>query len=284
MSEQWTTVHKPIQEYHLYPFQPFFKLIKNTISSRELVGQLFKRDFFGIYKKSLLGAAWIFISPVVAIVSWLFMNLTGVLNPGDVGIPYPAYVLISTSIWVLFKGFFDSGSQTLNAGRGFINQVSYPHEVLIIKNLAQQLAIFFLSFILNIIVLIFFGVIPHWQTVLIPFAFLPLFFLGGGFGLLMSVFMCVSEDTKKVTDILISLLMFITPVIYSSKPDNALLAKIIYWNPLTYLIGMPRDLIVYGRVDYLPEYGLSVLASFIIFLLGLRFFYSAEPKVIEKMI
>ncbi len=43
--------------------------------------------------------------------------------------------------------------------------------------------------------------------------------------------------------------MFVTPVIYSAKIDVPLLQTIIYYNPLTYLICGPRDLILYGNMN-----------------------------------
>lgn len=259
-------------------------MIKNIIDSRELIIQLFKRDFFAVYKKSFLGSAWIFISPVIGIVSWVLMNYAGVLQPGDVGIPYPAYVLISTSIWGLFMGFYSSATGTLSAGAGFIMQVNFPHEALLIKQTAQHLANFLLGFILNIGVLVAFGVIPSWKIIFFPALILPLFFFGSGIGLVISVIGVVAEDISKGMSLFMGLLMYITPVIYAPDTGNAFFQKVIAWNPLTYLVGAVRDLIVYGRFDSWEGYIYSASISLVVFLLSWRFFYMAEHKVIEKMI
>jgi lipopolysaccharide transport system permease protein len=121
----------------------------NIYRSRELIFQLFKRDFFNAYRKSFLGISWVVVSPIIGIASWVFMNATGILQPGNVGIPFPAFVLISSSIWGLFMGFYSAGASTLGAGGSFIMQVKYPHEALLLKQVAQHLANFTITFSSN---------------------------------------------------------------------------------------------------------------------------------------
>ncbi|MFC1799069.1 hypothetical protein ACFLZL_04615, partial [Thermodesulfobacteriota bacterium] len=119
LSEQ-ATVYRPNQRHDLGFFETWLVMSKNILKSRELIWQLFKRDFFAVYKKSFLGITWIFVAPLMGIVSWVFLNMTGMLHPGDVGIPYPAYVLVGSSVWGLFLGFFNSAKATLSSGKDFV--------------------------------------------------------------------------------------------------------------------------------------------------------------------
>jgi lipopolysaccharide transport system permease protein len=259
-------------------------MVNNVITSRQLIYQLFKRDFFAAYKKSLLGMSWIIIGPLFGIVSWVFMNATGVLNPGDVGIPYPAYVLLSTSIWGLFMGFFSAAQGTLGSGAAFIMQVKYPHEALLLKQMAQHIANFIIAFLLNIVVLLAFGVVPSWKIVFFPLLALPLFFLAAGIGLVVSVIGVVASEIVTGVNLLLGLLIYVTPVIYAPTFKNPVLQMILKWNPLTYLIGIPRDIIIYGKVDHFDKFLIASLLSFLVFLFSWRLFFVSEDKVIEKMI
>lgn len=277
-------VYEPNQRLKIGFFKSWVIMFMNIISSRELIWQLFKRDFFAVYKKSFLGIAWVFLTPIIGIVSWVFMNMTGILNPGDVGIPYPAYVLISSSIWGLFVKFFQSASQTLNSGAGFIMQVKFSHESLLIKQIAEQLAQFVLSFTFSIIVLLAFGVVPSWKIIFLPLGILPLFLLAGGIGLVVSVVGAVAMDMTKIFTFLFGLLMYLTPVIYSPNTGNELLQNVIKWNPLTYLIGTVRDMIIYGKVEHFDRFLISSVLSLVIFFSAWRLFFVSEEKVIEKMI
>jgi lipopolysaccharide transport system permease protein len=279
-----TIVYEPNSRRKIGFFKVWVLMFRNIIASRELIFQLFKRDFLMSYKKSFLGMGWIFISPIIGIISWVFMNYTGVLIPGDVGIPYPAYVLLSTSIWGLFMGFYSSAAGTLGAGASFIMQVKFPHEALLIKQTAQHLANFLITFIVNMIVLLIFGVVPHWMTILFPILILPLFFLGAGIGLIVSVIGVVATDLQKGFDFVLGLVLYITPVIYSPNVNNIFLQKVIKWNPLTYLIGGVRDLIIYGRIEHLDRFMLASVFALLIFMISWRLFFVSEYKVIEKMI
>lgn len=278
------TIYEPNIRVKVGFLKTWIIMFKNIINSRELIWQLFKRDFLNEYKKSFLGMAWIFISPIIGIVSWVFMNATGLLNPGDVVIPYPAYVLISSSIWGLFMGFYGAATETLGAGAGFIMQVKYPHEALLAKQTAQHIAGFLLGFIVNIIFLLLFGVVPHWKIIFFPIIIIPLFLLGAGIGLVVSVINVVAIDLTKGFNFVFSLLMYLTPVIYSRKIENKILQSIIPYNPLTYLVGNVRDLIIYGKFENVDRFIYSTIFALIVFLISWRLFYISEDKVIEKMI
>jgi lipopolysaccharide transport system permease protein len=278
------TIYEPNYKLKTGFIKVWALMFKNIISSRELIYQLFKRDFLMAYKKSFFGIGWLFIAPVIGIISWVFMNATGILTPGDVGIPYPAYLLISSSIWGLFMGFYGASAGTLSAGSGFIMQVKYPHEVLLIKQAAQHLANFLITFITTILFLLFFGIHPSWKLIYFPILILPLFFLGAGLGLVISVINVVAPDLQKGFDFILSLAFYITPIIYSQNIPNPLLKKITLLNPLTYLICGIRDLIIFGKYEYLDRYIYASLGTLLIFLVSWRLFYISEDKVIEKMI
>lgn len=259
-------------------------MFRNIVAFREMIYVLFKRDFFASYKKSFLGMSWIFISPVFGVLSWIFINATGILKPGDVGMPYPAYVLLSTSIWGLFMGFYTAAQSTISAGAGIISQVKYPHEILLVKQIAQHLANSSIAFLLNIVVLLAFGVIPSWKIIFFPIFALPLLFLGAGLGLIISVFAIIAPEVQKAADVSMGLLIWVTPVIYSPKFEHPLIQNIVRWNPLTYLVGGPRDLIVNGSLSAPNEFIYATLLSIAVFLMSWRFFFVTEDKVIEKIL
>jgi len=277
-------VYEPNYRAQIGWFATWKMLTRNIYTSWDLIWQLFRRDFLMQYKKSFIGMGWIFLSPIIGIVSWVFYNATGVLEPGDVGIPYPAYVLLSTSIFGLWGGFQTAAAGVLDAGQGFINQVNYPHDALLAKQVMVKLAGFVITFLLNIVVLLFFGIVPSWMTVLLPLLILPLFFLGSAIGLMIALIKVVAPDIEKVINFLIGLVLYITPVIYSPIVKNPALQTLIKYNPLTYIIGGVRDAIIYGRIEHFDIFMIITGVVFVMFLISWRIFYVAEQKVIEKLI
>lgn len=277
-------VYEPGGRNKIGIFQVWWLMIKNIADSRELIYVLFKRDFFASYKKSAFGITWILLSPILAIMSWVFMNATGILNPGDVGIPYPAYVLLSTSIWGIFSGAYTAAQGTLKAGEGIISQVKYPHDVLLVKQIAHHLATFSIGFAVNIVVLFSFGVVPSWKAVLFPAVILPLVFLGAAIGLVVSVFGVVAVEIQRAADLFVGILIWVTPVIYSSKVTHPLLQTVMTWNPLTYLVSAARDMVLYGRIENDLYFLLSSAISLCLFLIAWKLFFVTEERVVEKML
>lgn len=278
------TIYRPNMRHELGLLQTWGVMARNVWGARELIWQLFKRDFFAGYKKSFVGYGWIFVQPLLGIVSWVFLQKTGMLQPGDVGIPYPAYVLIGTSMWGLFMGFYGSACGTLSAGGGLLLQVNYPHEALLFQQIANQLANYLIAFVMNIIVIICFGVFPSWGLLLFPLVALPLFFLGTAMGLIIAMVSVVAYDVSRVVGIGMSILMYSTPIIYGTKVSNPVVQAVNHWNPLTYLVCSCRDMIIYGRLYHPGAYFLSAALAFIAFMISWRLFYVSEDRLIERMV
>ena len=277
-------VYEPNQYAKIGFLKTMLVIIKNTIASKELIFQLYKRDFLMQYKKSFLGLGWMIFGPIMGVVSWVLMDSAGVLSPGDVGVPYPVYVLFGTSIWGLFMSFFSSTSQTLQIAAGFIQQVNFHHEALVFKQGLQNLTNFGISLNINIVVMLSFEVIPTWFILLVPLFIIPIFFLAASLGLVVSILSTLTSDVSRIASFFLSLLMFITPVIYDSSEKVVWLQQCNLYNPLTYLITAPRDLILTGTMSNPFYYIVSIVMAILLFMVALRFFYISEKKVIEKMI
>jgi lipopolysaccharide transport system permease protein len=284
MSQEQITIYRPNMRHELGLFQTWAVMSRNIWRSRELIFQLFKRDFLAGYKKSFVGLTWLFIQPLMGIVSWVFLQMTGMLHPGDVGIPYPAYVLIGTSMWGLFLGFYGAAAGTLSAGSGLLMQVNYPHEALLFKQIAQHLANYMIGFAMNMAILLCFKVVPSWGLFLLPLVALPLFFLGCAMGLIVSMVSVVAYDVSRIVEIGMSLLMYTTPVIYASTSGSPLVQSLNMWNPMTYLVCSCRDMVIYGQLYHPKGYFLAAFLSFVVFMFSWRLFYVSEDKLIERMV
>lgn len=278
------TIYRPNQRHELGFFQTWIVMSRNVYRSRELIWQLFKRDFFASYKKSFLGITWIFISPVVGIVSWVFLQKTGMLKPGEVGIPYPAYVLVGTSMWGLFIGLYEAASNTLLAGKDLIMQVNYPHEALLFQQTAQQFANFSITLLLNLVVLLLFRITPAWQTIFLPFVLIPLFLFGSGIGLVVSMINVVAIDISRAISMVLGLGLYLTPIIYSNEFGNEFVQTLIKWNPLTYLVCSCRDIIIYGSIYSSKGFFASSILAFSLFIISWRLFYVSEDRLVERMV
>ena len=258
-----------------------FKNIKKNIF---FVRQLVFITIIGDLKRSALGLLWLFILPIFSAIVWLVLHGAGIIDPGNIEIPYPAYVLLSTSIWAFFSDIYKSTSNIIMQNSKVITMTSFPHELLILSKIIVHLINFSIPLLVNIVILYFFGIRFDWVAILFPLSLLPLLLMGLSIGLIVALFRVVAVDLSKMIDQAILFLMFLTPVVYSSKIKISWLSGIIKYNPMTYLIGFSRDLLTKG-VFYEPKlYLLCSIITFVFFTLSIRLFLKAEPKIIEKLI
>ena len=266
-------------------FQPWRIMFGNIIRYRELIIQLFVKDFFGGLRKSLGGYFWLFINPILGIVPFVYLNMNGLLAPGDLGVPYPVYAAIGALIYSLFTGFYEASSKTIQEGAELLENVNYPHEVLLLKQAIQFLTGFVISFVLNIVLALAFGVKFHWTLLLFPLLSLPLFFLGAALGLVISVASVVSNDAKQAVTVFLMVFQAITPIYYSADSiKNPIIRLVMDINPLTYLVGGVRDILFYGRMNMPSGFYISAALSVLVFLFCWKLFYISEQRVIEKLL
>ncbi|MCB0571603.1 MAG: ABC transporter permease [Phaeodactylibacter sp.] len=251
---------------------------------RYLVWQLVRANIVGGYKKSFIGLAWMFILPILAVLVWIVLNGAGVVDPGDTGIPYPAYVLLSTSIWGFFLEIYKSSSNALSNEGKLLIMKDFPREVLLAEKTLVHLINFSIPMVLNICVLLLFGVRFGWASLLFPLSLLPLLLLGLGIGMIVSVLRVVAVDICTMIDEGMKLLMFLTPIVYAPKIQAGWLSAFVQWNPLTYLIGFSRGLLT-GDGFYHPlAYLLCSLGTALFFLAALAFFRATGKRVLERLV
>lgn len=249
-----------------------------------LVKQLIRVSLTIEFKKSFIGLFWLFLSPILAVIVWVFLHGAGIISPGETTIPYPAYVLLSTSIWGFFIELYRQVSLLLTTNNQVLLTVAFPVETLILERVIVHLIRFIIPLIINIVVLLLFGVKLHWLGLLFPLALLPLLSLGLSLGLITAIFRIVLVDFARIIDQGLNFLMYLTPIIYSPEISISWLQRLVEINPLTYLVGIPRDLLTQGTYSNLPAFIAASLFSFLLLIFTYTFFSKTQQKTLERFI
>lgn len=275
-------IYEPDQRTRLGFVASWKAMAENVVHSRELIWQLFKRDLLAGSKQSMFGLLWIVLSPLLGIVSWVLMHEAGVLRPGALDVPYPLYVLFGTAIWGLFMAFYSAAASSLTSAGGLLVQAKFSHEALVAQQMAHTVIVVIVNMLLLLGVWGGFGAAFHWAALLFPLSLIPLWLLGTGIGMVVSVFAVLVRDMSKTITTVLGLAMFMTPVVYAADVESAWLQRLIAWNPLTYLVGGARDVVLEGGIAHPSEYAASVLLAASVFLAAWRLFFMSEQKVAEK--
>jgi lipopolysaccharide transport system permease protein len=248
--------------------------------SRELIWRLFKRDFSAKYRQSVLGIGWAVINPVSMVVMFWFLNRSGVVNIGETSIPYPAYALLGITIWQVFGGGLVAGAGSITASGNLITKINLPRECLVIASMGQVIFETAVRLALVAAVFAYYGIMPAATAALLPLALIPLFIFALGMSLMLSLLNVVVRDTVNMLNFVVMFLLFLTPVLYPRSSIERL-ESVAAFNPFTYLVNLPRELVISGDFAGWRGFAGASLLSFLVFLTAWRIFHLVETRVVK---
>ncbi|MBF0484457.1 MAG: ABC transporter permease [Candidatus Omnitrophica bacterium] len=257
-------------------------MVRDIIDHRELISRLFWRNLISRYKQSLFGQVWIVLMPLLMVGTFAFLKKTGVFQFGATSVPYPLFALTGLIIWQVFSTGLITGCSSLVSAGDMISKINFPRESLVFASLAQAV----LEFIIKLVLLAIFLVIFNYPVTLLGIILflitvIPIFILTLGLSLFFSLVTGIFRDTVNILSVLVTLGMFLSPVVYPLKISNN-----NFWlqlNLLTPLIDAPRDALLLGKVTNWSMWGVASIFSILVFLVAWRVFYIAETKIAERI-
>ena len=270
-----------IKKGYLSIFREIFQELKEN---RWLTVQLFKRDFFAGYKQSLLGICWAFIIPFMSIGTFIILNKSGVFSVGDINMPYPLYAIIGVAFWNLFSGSLASGSDALVRAGDMISKINFSKKSLVIASFGPPLVSFSIHLVLAGALFAYYKILPTSGTLLLPIVVIPILLLSLGLSFIFALLNSVMRDIGRALPMVLTFLMFLTPVLYA-KPQTGILLHITRYNPLYYFISVARDFILKGTAAPTEFRGFlfSSLGALGIFVIGLTVFHLIEKRIAERI-
>lgn len=228
------------------------KIKKNQFLFEELVS----RDFKQKYKRTIFGAFWSVLSPLLNLtVIYLVMNRFFAKD-----IPhYTIYLFCGTLVMSYFRESTIGGMNSLIANRGIISKINIPkYMFLLSKNISSlinfglALCIFFFFCLANQIQ---FGL--HFFFLIFVICCLVVFNIG--VGLVLSALFVFFRDVSYFYDVFLVLLNYVSAIFYSVDifPENVI--KLFLLNPIYCFIKYFRTVVIFGQI---PNLSLHLLCIF----------------------
>lgn len=284
MNDTKNNYHTHISSEHKW----FDLKLKEVWKYRDLIWLFTKRSFVVKYKQTILGPAWIFISPILTSIVYNFVFGT-VAGMSTDGIPQILFYLTSTALWTFFSTCLTQNANTFTANAGVFGKVYFPRLTTPISNVLSAIIQFGIQMIVVIAVLIFYictgEVSPNWIACLwIPVILIQLGMMGMGFGLIISSMTTKYRDLSVLVAFGVSLWMYATPVVYPiSQLGNGMLSKIVLANPVTTPIEMFRyALLGQGAIE--PIFiAISWMFTILVMLFGIMIFNKVERTFMDTV-
>jgi lipopolysaccharide transport system permease protein len=257
--------------------------ISSVKRNKQLIKQLLFLSLTEQYKKTWLGSLWLIVNPLLSILIWLIMNFSGIYQPGETSIPYVGYILLSMSIWLFFVSFFKQIATAVTESSRMLMEAPFEMEAKLVEKILLNVINFIIPLSINIIVLLAMGVSFGWSSLWFLPALVPLMLLGISIGVFFSLIEVVFNDIYLIVNQGMGVLMFLTPVVYTTKVDSDFLQRIIQVNPITYLLSVPRDLLIGDPVTSWTGYWISAGLALFVFILVIHFFFNSVYKIVERI-
>lgn len=265
-----------------HPLKLLGAMGKDLLAARELAWRLMVRDINTRYRQSLLGIFWAFVPPIATAAGLTLANNAQVLNVGATELPYPAYVMLSMTLWQTFAEALTGQVQAIVGAKYLLSRINFPHEALILSQMGQLGFNFLIKLVLIVGLFLWFKMPVTLTAIVAPVALLHLVGFGTGIGLLLAPFSGLYEDISKGLPLLLTAGLFFTPVLYP-LPQSGLFAALVKLNPVTPLLMTTRELATIGTVSEPGSFWIASLIALLTLLLGWLVYRVAMPFMIERI-
>jgi lipopolysaccharide transport system permease protein len=265
-----------------HPITLLKEMFRDLKASRELAWRLLIRDISAQYRQALLGYFWAVFPPLVTALVLILLRSSAVMDIKDIGIPYPAYVMMGTVFFQLFVDALNAPLKVVNESKAILTKIDLPREAFILSGTGEVLFSFGIKVILLIGVFIYYKVHISWTTVLLPIPLLGLLLLGIMLGIFLIPMGLLYKDIQSALLIATQGLVFLTPVAYPPSVGGTL-GKIMDLNPVTPLLMAAKDLVTHGIPgDLIPFFTVFALTMVLLFI-GWIVYRLALPIIIERI-
>lgn len=253
------------------------KYIQNFKKFQPLLQELVARDIKIKYRRSVLGVLWTLLNPLfmMIVLSLVFSNLFkfDIEN-------YPIYIL---SGQVIFNFFSESTTSSMSAiinNGSLIKKIYVPKYLFVLSRIFSSFINLMASFTALLLVMVATRAELHWTVLFVPVPLVLLVVFSLGIGLILSAVTVKFRDIMHLYSVFTTALMYLTPVIYTMSILPEWLEPIVKINPITNILTMFREVMLYNSLFDPVSLLIAVLESGIALLIGLRVFYKNQDEFI----
>ncbi len=247
---------------------------------RDLLYELVRRDLKVQYEGTLLGFGWTLIMPFLhlGIFYFLFKVILQVQNSR-----FTSFAFIGIISYTWFQSALSQAAGSTAGNRDLALRPGFPIPLLpFISVTSTMLHFVFTLPLLLLIVLVEEHNLPA-AIWLIPLVMVVQFTLCLGLGYLLAILNIIFRDTKPILDVFLRLFYFLSPVFYNVEMVPEQYRPLYNLNPMVTLLQSYRDIILHGMMPKLFPLAILAILSFVIVLIGFRFFQTQSYRFLEEL-
>lgn len=242
---------------HQAPAASFGEMFASLWRNRRLVVQLTRRDVVGRYRGSVLGITWSFFSPLLMLAVYTFVfsvvfKAHWGTGPAETKTDFALILFVGMILYGLFAECLNRAPSLILAHTNFVRKVVFPLETLPWMAMGASLFHAAISLLVLVLALLLINHSLPWTALLFPLVLLPLVFLTIGLTWLLASLGVFLRDIAQTTNILTTILMFLSAVFFPLSALPPELQTTLQWNPLVYILEEGRNALIFGKA---PDFG-----------------------------
>lgn len=222
---------------------------------RELILQLAKRDVIGRYRGSALGILWSFAQPLLMLA--IYTLVFGVIfkarwsGGGELKAEFALVLFSGLLVFNIFAECVNRAPRLILDNANYAKKVVFPLEVLPWVPMASSLFHAGVNFAVWLTFYLFVLGVPPPTILLLPIVIIEMVLLTIGLSWFLASLGVYVRDIAPLIGIVVSALMFLSPIFYpvSAIPEDY--RFLFYSNPLTFVVEQTRDFLIWGRTPAL---------------------------------
>ena len=231
----------------------FFDSLATFWRKRWLLRYFVRRQVTRSYKRSYLGLAWAILGPLIWVffLTLIFSQVVGLKARElveDPALNFGLFLYCGLLPFMAYSEALSKGLSVIRSNAGLVQKVVFPLELLPFTNAVASLADKLFGIGALIVVVFVVQHRLHWEVLLLPLIMVLQLLFTLGLTYMMAVIGTYLPDMGEVLRPVIRGTFFITPILWPPEtlPEN--LRWIENYNPLAYLVGAYRDMILWGEL------------------------------------
>ena len=252
------------------------EMLASLWRNKSLIQHLVRREVVGRYKGSMLGIFWSLVNPICMLAVYTFVFsvvFKARWNSGSESHSEFALVLFAgLLVFNLFSECITRAPGLILGNVNYVKKVVFPLEILPWVIMGGALFHFVISLSVWIAAYLFLIGAPHLTVLAMPFIMIPIILFVMGFTWAIASLGVYLRDVGQLVGILVTLLMFLSPIFFPASALPPKLQKLMLFNPLAAPIEMVRDVIYWGVLPNFDKWALATALGLSVALLGFSFF------------
>jgi lipopolysaccharide transport system permease protein len=247
---------------------------------RSLVNSLVVRELKARYRGSFLGFLWTFLNPLLLLgVYALVFNFYLRIKFEH----YAGFMFVGLLPWIWFSSSLLEGTISITSGGSLVTKVLFPSQVLPVVKILANLANYLLSLPILFGFLWVMGVYQGWPLLWLPLILCFHLLFIEGLVLIMATINVFFRDVQHILANFLTLLFFLTPILYPLSQVPAPINKWVKFIPMTQITLSYQDIFFYNRNPDLRVLLAFLVLSLLLLGIGMFFFERYKETFAEKV-